>query len=67
MMPPYPTPPNHIVSIREDRYKLAEYYGVHGIVANQSEMYDRLNDPLETENLAFEGFQRNSEQQKHRL
>ena len=23
---PYPQPPNHIVSIREERYKLAKYY-----------------------------------------
>jgi hypothetical protein len=27
-------------------------------------MYDRLKDPLERENLAYEGFQRNNEQQK---
>ena len=62
--PPYPTPPNHVVSIREDRYKLAEYYDVAGVVPSQWEMYDRLKDPLETENLAFEGFQRNREQQR---
>jgi choline-sulfatase len=29
---PYPDPPNHIVSIREDRYKLAEYYDADGSV-----------------------------------
>jgi hypothetical protein len=27
-------------------------------------MYDRLKDPLETENLAYAGFQRNDQQQK---
>jgi hypothetical protein len=43
--------PNHIVSIREDRHKLAEYYDVAGKVPSQWEMYDRLKDPLETENL----------------
>jgi choline-sulfatase len=62
--PPYPDPPNHIISIREDRFKFADYYDVAGEVPNQLEMYDRLKDPLETENLAFAGFHRNSEQQK---
>ena len=50
--PPYPTPPNHIVSIREDRYKLARYYDVHGMEPDQWEMYDLLTDPLEVNNLA---------------
>ena len=27
---PYPKPPNHIVSIREQRYKLARYYDADG-------------------------------------
>jgi len=62
--PPYPDPPNHIISIREDRFKFAEYYDVAGEVPSQLEMYDRLKDPLETENLAFAGFHRNGEQQK---
>jgi arylsulfatase A-like enzyme len=50
--PPYPTPPNHIVSIREERFKLAEYYGVHHAVPSQWEMYDLLEDALERNNLA---------------
>jgi choline-sulfatase len=69
--PPYPGEPpffdpgpNHIVSIREDRYKLAEYYRVDGSVPSQWEMYDLLKDPLETENLASPGFQRNNKQEK---
>jgi choline-sulfatase len=69
--PPYPGElpffdpgPNHIVSIREDRYKLAEYYRVDGSVPSQWEMYDLLKDPFETENLASPGFQRNNKQQK---
>lgn len=52
--PPYPMPPNHIVSIREERFKLAEYYDVHHRVPSQWEMYDLLNDPLEVHNLANE-------------
>jgi arylsulfatase A-like enzyme len=49
---PYPTPPNHIISIREDRYKLAEYYDVHNVEPSQWEMYDLLTDPREVNNLA---------------
>jgi choline-sulfatase len=60
---PYPAPPNHIVSIREERYKLAEYYDANGGVASQWEMYDLLADPLETHNIAFPT-QRTPEQQK---
>ena len=60
--PPYPTPPNQIVSIREDRYKLAQYYDKDGIEPMQWEMYDLLTDPLETNNLA--NTTRNPEQQR---
>ena len=61
---PYPTTPLNRVVSREDRYKLAQYYDIAGVFPNQWEMYDRLKDPLETENLAYEGFQRNNEQQR---
>ena len=50
--PPYPRPPNHIVSIREERFKLAEYYAVHHIAPSQWEMYDLVEDPLEVHNIA---------------
>jgi choline-sulfatase len=49
---PYPKPPNHIVSIRERRWKLAKYYDVNHKVRPQWEMYDLKNDPLEKRNLA---------------
>jgi choline-sulfatase len=49
---PYPKPPNHIVSIREQRYKLARYYDADGNVPDQWEMYDLKTDPLERINLA---------------
>lgn len=79
MMGPYPgisfpafaPAPNHIVSIREDRYKLAEYYSIppsqcenYSIAPSQWEMYDRLKDPLETQNIAWPTFQRTQGQQK---
>ena len=57
--PPYPGPLNHIVSIREERYKLAKYYDVN--LPNgpyQWEMYDLATDPLERTNLADRGYQR---------
>jgi arylsulfatase A-like enzyme len=61
--PPYPGPPNHIVSIREARYKLAEYHDVNGNVPSEWEMYDLLDDPLETRNLASPFHRRTREQQ----
>ena len=61
---PYPRPPNHIISIREERYKLAEYYDVNGVVPSQWEMYDLLTDPLETTNLAYRLHQRTPKQQR---
>ena len=61
---PYPAPPNHIVSIREDRYKLAEYYDVNREVDSQWEMYDLLSDPLEVTNIAWPSYNRSPEQQK---
>jgi arylsulfatase A-like enzyme len=50
--PPYPRPPNHIVSIREERFKLAEYYDMYHVEPSQWEMYDLLEDPLEVHNIA---------------
>ncbi len=50
---PYPEPPNHVVGIREQRYKLARYYDAAGKVPDQWEMYDLKADPLERTNLAY--------------
>jgi len=61
---PYPEPPNHIVSIREQRYKLARYYDVEGKVPDQWEMYDLKVDPLEQTNLAYKHYKRNARQQR---
>ena len=62
--PPYLTPPNRVVSIREERYKLAEYYDVNGVVPSQWEMYDLRPDPLETNNIAYRLEKRTREQQR---
>ena len=62
--PPYPKPPNHIVSIRERRYKIARYYDTAGKVPDQWEMYDLQTDPLERVNLAHKGHKRTREQQR---
>ena len=61
---PYPKPPNHIVSIRERRYKIARYYDAAGKVPDQWELYDLQTDPLERVNLAHRGHKRTREQQR---
>jgi len=61
---PYPKPPNHIVSIREGRWKLARYYDVKGRAPTQWEMYDLKTDPLERKNLAFEDYERTETQER---
>ena len=61
---PYPNPPNHIVSIREHRYKIARYYDADGHRPDQWEMYDLAADPLERTNLAHRGHRRTPEQER---
>jgi choline-sulfatase len=61
---PYPRPPNHVVSIREQRYKLARYYDADGNVPDQWEMYDLEADPLERINLAHKHHKRTPAQQR---
>jgi arylsulfatase A-like enzyme len=61
---PYPKPPNHIVGIREGRWKLAKYYDPKGRKRPQWEMYDLKNDPLEKTNLAQQGYERTERQEK---
>ncbi len=65
--PPYPKPPNHIVSIREGRWKLARYYDAKKLskVPDQWEMYDLKTDPREEKNLAYEGYERSPLQERH--
>lgn len=62
--PPYPKAPNHIVAIRERRWKLAKYYDVNGEKPPQWEMYDLEHDPLEKRNIAFRGHKRTAEQER---
>ena len=61
---PYPKPPNHVVGIREQRYKLARYYDAAGKVPDQWEMYDLKADPLERTNLAYKGHKRTATQER---
>jgi arylsulfatase A-like enzyme len=61
---PYVTPPNHIKSIREERWKLARYFDAEGEVPEQWEFYDLKHDPLELVNLAWHGYVRTDEQER---
>jgi choline-sulfatase len=61
---PYLPPPNHIVSIREERYKLAQYYDAMGNAPSQWEMYDLQHDPLERWNIAWHDHERTDHQEQ---
>jgi arylsulfatase A-like enzyme len=61
---PYPTPPNHIVSIREQRWKIAKYYDPAGKRRPQWELYDLKNDPNERKNLAWPTHKRTQLQER---
>lgn len=62
---PYPRGNNHIVSIRERRWKLARYYDAkHPHRQPEWEMYDLREDPLERTNLAHRGHRRTPHQER---
>jgi arylsulfatase A-like enzyme len=61
---PYPRPPNHVVSIRERRWKIARYWDAAGNEPDQWELYDLQADPLERVNLAYRGHRRTPAQQR---
>ncbi len=60
---PYPQPPNHVVGIREARWKIAKYFDPNTNRPNQWEMYDMRTDPNERVNLAGPGYQRTADQE----
>jgi choline-sulfatase len=60
---PYVSGANHIVSVREARYKLARYYAPDGSVPDEFEMYDLAAEPTEATNLAWTDYQRDDEQE----
>jgi arylsulfatase A-like enzyme len=62
---PYVRAPQHIVSIREQNWKIAKYYDPERKKAPEWELYDLRNDPLEKKNLAGPESRRNGRQQKH--
>ncbi len=73
---PYPKQPNHVVSIREKRWKIAKYVDIRTSVEGgkpvekpgpkppQWEMYDLKTDPNEEVNLAYEGYERTPLQER---
>jgi choline-sulfatase len=61
---PYLAGATHISAIRKKRFKLARYYDPTGNTADEWEMYDRKNDPLEQRNIAFPGTKRTKKEKK---
>jgi choline-sulfatase len=75
---PYPKGPNHIISIKEERWKLAKYYDVEVVIEGETpvskkpanprppqwEMYDLKTDPNEEVNLAYKGYERSPLQER---
>ncbi len=59
---PYIPPPNHVVAVRETRWKIAKYYDADGVVPSEWELYDLKNDPAERVNLARPGLSLTKEQ-----
>ncbi len=61
---PYVAPPQHVLAMREKRWKIGLYFDANGKVPPQWEMYDLQNDPLEQVNMAYRGFRRTPVQQR---
>jgi arylsulfatase A-like enzyme len=61
---PYVQPPQRIVSMREARWKIAEYHDPNSDIPSQWELYDLKTDPLERHNLAHESARRTPAQER---
>jgi arylsulfatase A-like enzyme len=61
---PYVAPPQHVLAMREKRWKIGLYFDENGKVPPQWELYDLQNDPLEQVNIAYRGFDRTPAQQR---
>jgi arylsulfatase A-like enzyme len=61
---PYVAPPQHVLAMREKRWKIGLYFDENGKVPPQWELYDLQNDPLEQVNIAYRGFDRTPAQQQ---
>jgi arylsulfatase A-like enzyme len=61
----YPRGANHIVSIREERYKLAKYYNLDHPRLIEWEMYDLHANPQETDNLAHQPDRMDADTRRH--
>ena len=62
---PYISPPQHIVSFREKRWKIAKYWDPSGGEDPQWECYDLKADPLERRNLAWPEAELTAREERH--
>jgi choline-sulfatase len=61
---PYVPAPGNIVSVREQRWKIVEYFDPRGVNDSQWELYDLHEDPTEKTNLAYKRYHRSPEQER---
>jgi choline-sulfatase len=61
---PYVKQPNHIVCVREKRWKIAKYWDPAGKEPTEWEMYDLKADPLERRNIAHPSTKRSAREER---
>jgi len=60
----HPRPNNRVVSTREARWKLAEYYDPAGVATSEWEMDDLDDDPSEVDDRARPGYERTPDEER---
>jgi len=61
---PYVPPPQHVIAMRQKRWKIGVYWDPTTGTTPQWEMYDLQTDPLETTNIAWPTYKRTAAERK---